>query len=107
MSSEEQYLQAAAEVERRKASFYSSAAAVKKRIAPARLKADIQDKVVDGLQKGAARVTTRVSERPVETGAAATAFLIYLNRRPLSALFRRLYVRITNRTPETSETHDG
>lgn len=107
MTQQERYAEAIADVERKKAAFRSSAAAAKARIAPVRLKQDIKQKAADSLKNGGAQLAANVSERPIAYGAAGAALLVYLFRRPVSALFRRAYVRICNRTPEISENDDG
>lgn len=107
MSPEERYALASRRAEQQKAAFFSSAAAAKARVAPARLKQDVKDKALNRLMVTSDNVTTAAKERPFAVGAAASAFALYLFRRPLSALFRRMYVRITNRNPEESETDDG
>lgn len=107
MTAEEQYQRATVEVEQKKAAFRSSATVAKARLSPTRLKQDVKGKVSDGLHKVSSTAMTQISERPVATSAAAGALAIYLFRRPLSALFRRIYVRITNRTPDQSEKDDG
>ncbi|HKT76830.1 MAG TPA: hypothetical protein VJQ78_08850 [Sphingobium sp.] len=107
MTEQQRYRQAAADAERKKAAFLSSAAAAKARIAPARLKEDVKQRAADGWASGKAQVAAQVQERPVAFGAAGAALLLYLFRRPLSALFRRAYVRIRNHSPEKSENDDG
>ena len=107
MNALERYRQAEARAEQKKAQFLSSASAAKARISPARLKQDIKQKAVDSFSNGRDYVSAKVQERPVAAGAAAAALMIYLFRRPLSALFRRTYVRITNRHPERAETDNG
>lgn len=106
MTTQERYAEAVVEAERRKVALKSSAAAAKSRIAPARLKQDIKLRAVDGLKNGSAQLAANVSERPIAYGAAGAALLFYLFRRPVSALFKRAYVRIRNRTPEISENDD-
>ena len=107
MSLEERYAQATAEAAHKKAAFLCSTAAVKARVSPARLKQDAKQKVAVGMSNGSAYVAAKVQERPVAAGAAASALLLYMFRRPLWALFRRTYVRITNHTPETAEADNG
>ena len=107
MKAVERYRQAEVRAEEKKAQFLSSAYAAKARVAPARLKQDIKDKVVDGYSNGRAYLTKKAHEQPAAVGAAAAALMIYLFRRPLSALFKRTYVRITNRNPDKAETNDG
>lgn len=107
MTREDQYRQATAEVERAKAAFLSSAEATKSRVAPARLMHDAKEKAGDTLVDGRERIVEGVKEHPVATAAAGGALLLYLFRRPLTALFRGAYVRVTNRPQEILETDDG
>ena len=108
MSPEEQYRQARAQAEQRKAAFLSSATAAKARVAPARLKEDARHKLGDSLTDGKAYVEAKFHERPIAMSAAAGALALYLFRKPLWALFKPVYVRITNRTPDNiTETDDG
>lgn len=107
MNQQERYAQASAAADRKKAAFLSSASAAKARITPARLKQDIKQKAKDGLANGSVGIAAQVKERPVAFGAAGAALLLYFFRRPLSALFRRAYVRIKNHSPERSENDDG
>lgn len=107
MSSEERYRQATAQAEQRKVAFLASAAAVKARITPARLKQDVKQKAVDRLTEGGAYIAAKATQRPFAVGAAAGALLLYVFRRPISALFGRIYVRLNDRRPATSENDDG
>ncbi|WP_242123029.1 hypothetical protein [Sphingobium sp. Sx8-8] len=107
MSQEEAYRAASTRADERKAAFLNSAQAAKARIAPARLKQDAKDKATETLLDGAAYAAAKVQQRPTATAAATAALGLYLFRRPLGALFRRLYVRINNRKEDTSETDDG
>jgi hypothetical protein len=87
----------------RRARFLQSAQAAKQRIAPARLRSDVKDGVGHAVNDAGARLAAKVRERPVATGAAGAALAAWLARRPLAALFRRLYVRLSNRNPETDD----
>ncbi|EPR16603.1 hypothetical protein M527_20215 [Sphingobium indicum IP26] len=107
MKREEAYRDAAARADARKAALLSSALAAKARVAPARLKQDAKDKATETLTGGVAHAAAQVRQRPAASAAAAGALAFYLLRRPLGALFRRIYVRISNRTEEISETDDG
>ena len=107
MNGAERYRQAVDRAEQKKVEFFSSAAAAKARIAPGRLKQDIKDKAANGISNSRAYITAKVKQEPVAVGATATALLIYLFRKPISALFKRTYVRITNRNPDRAETDDG
>lgn len=99
MSREAAYREAIQQAEEKKAQFLLSAGAAKARVAPARLKQDAKDKVVSVAMDGAAKV----GQHPVAAGAGLTAFLLYLARRPLAALFRRLHIRFKNRNPENED----
>ena len=107
MNGTEQYRLATARAEQKKARFLASVSAAKERVKARRLKRDIKEKAVSGIHNGRSYVTDKVKQQPVAVGATATAILIYLFRRPISALFKRTYVRITNRNPERAETDDG
>lgn len=104
---EEAYRAASSQAEARKAAFLSTMQDARTRVAPARLKQDVTDKISETVLDGAAYAAAKVQQRPAATAAAVGAFALYVMRRPIGALFRRLYVRIANRTEETSETdHD-
>ncbi|MFD2428420.1 hypothetical protein ACFSUK_09985 [Sphingobium scionense] len=85
---------------------FLSLADAKARIAPYRLKADVEAKVTATALNGVAYVGAKVRRR-VATGAAATGIVLFLFRRPLTALFGRLFVRLRNRNTEISEIDDG
>src|SRR3546814_5723878 len=59
--------------------------------------------LVTGVQTCALPIS-QIRRRPAASAVAAGALALYLLRRPLGALFRRIYVRISNRTEEISET---
>ncbi|WP_323810119.1 hypothetical protein [Sphingobium baderi] len=103
MNREAAYRQAVAQAEEKKAQFLLSAQAAKARVAPARLKQDAKDKVISLATGGAAHAAAKVQENPVAAGAGLTAFLLYLARRPLAALFHRLHVRWKNPNPENED----
>lgn len=107
MTREEQYRQASSEAERAKAAFLSSAEMTKSRVAPARLLQDARQKAGNTLANGRTRLVEAVKERPVAAVAGGGALLLYLFRRPLTALFRRAYVRVTSRPQEDMEIDDG
>ncbi|KXU32934.1 hypothetical protein A0J57_06920 [Sphingobium sp. 22B] len=107
MKREEAYRDAVARADARKAALISSALAARARLTPARLKRDAKDKATETLMDGAAYAAAKVQQRPAATAAATGALALYLLRRPLGALFRQIYVRISNRTEEISETDDG
>ncbi|MFZ2996737.1 hypothetical protein [Sphingobium sp.] len=77
------------------------------RIAPARLKKDAVGKVKGAFRDSINSASAKVQERPVAAGAAATAFLLFLARRPLTALLKRLYVRLTDPNRDNSESKNG
>lgn len=107
MRQEQAYRDAVVRADSARARLRDSAEAAKARISPARLKQDVKDKAkgaaLDVVAKGAAQAR----ERPYAIGGAVAAFGLYLARRPLLNLFRRLYVRLAETSPEHSETDDG
>lgn len=105
MNRVEAYHAAHARAERAKAAFLESLSGTKARITPARLKSDARQKVTETVMNGAAGAAARVRERPVAFGAAAGALIIFLARKPLAALFRLLYVKLTSQrdNPETDD----
>ncbi|WP_313808689.1 hypothetical protein [Sphingobium sp.] len=107
MNREDAYRDAAARVDARKAALMSSALAAKARLAPARIRQDVRDKATETLLDGAAYAAAKVQQRPAATAAALGALVLYVMRRPLGTLFRRMYVRMRNGTETTSETDDG
>ncbi len=107
MTREDAYRDAVARADARRAALVSSALAARARIAPARLKQDAKARAMATVMDGAAYAAAKVQQRPAATAAAAGALALYLLRRPLAALFRRIYVRTGNRTEETSETDNG
>lgn len=107
MSREIAYRDAVARTDLARARLKNSADDAKARIAPARLKQDVVDKATGAVLNGIATGAAKAQQRPVAVGAAAGAFILFLFRRPLAALFGRLYVRISNPNPEYSETDDG
>lgn len=96
MSRKEKFQAASDLVEARRSLFLANLKAARARLSPARLKADARDRVVHGLVDAGHNVRRTVQERPVATTAAALALGAYLARRPLAALFHRLYVRLRN-----------
>lgn len=107
MSGALQYREAVARAEAAKQSLISSAQAARARITPARLKQDATTKVVDAAMDGMAYAAATARQRPAMVGAAGAAILLFLVRRPLAALFGRLYVGHTDTNPDHSETENG
>jgi hypothetical protein len=107
MSREEAYQAARVKAEERKATFLTTVQATRARVAPARIKQDVSDKITGTILDGAAYAAAKVQQRPAATAAAVGAFALYAMRRPIGALFRRLYVRISKRTEDISETDNG
>ncbi|WP_150292248.1 hypothetical protein [Sphingobium estronivorans] len=107
MNREDAYHTAKLRAEDRKAAFLSAVQTSKARVTPARLKQDAKDKISETVLDGAAYAAAKVRQRPAATAAAVSALAIYAMRRPIGALFRRLYVRISNRTEEISEIEHG
>ncbi|HAF42691.1 MAG TPA: hypothetical protein DCG90_13150 [Sphingobium sp.] len=107
MTPEAAYRAASARAEEQRARLAQSAQAAATRIAPARLKRDAVSKLTSTALDGAAYAAAKVQQRPVAIGAAAAAFGLFLARRPLAALFGRLYVRFRNKDTDLSENDDG
>ncbi|WHO40643.1 hypothetical protein PMI04_008665 [Sphingobium sp. AP49] len=107
MSREQAYRAATEQALALRTQALTSLADARARIAPARLKADAEAKVTATALDGIAYVGAKVQQRPVATGAAATGLVLFLFRRPLTALFGRLYVRLRDRKTENSEIDDG
>ena len=107
MKRETAYREACARADAARARLIASAGEAKARSAPARLKQDAMAAATGAVLDGMARGAAQARQHPVALGAAAGAFLLYLARRPLAALFGRLYVRVASTPPEISETDDG
>lgn len=95
--SEIAYRAAIANADAHRAQLLESAQAAKARIAPARLKQDAKDKVAATALDGVAYVGAKFQQRPIAMTAAAGALGLFMARRPMTALLRRLYVRIKDR----------
>ncbi|MDO7833771.1 hypothetical protein Q4610_01815 [Sphingobium sp. HBC34] len=107
MRGELAYREAVARADLARAQFLTTAEEAKQRVAPARLKQDLKDRISGAALDGVARAAAQAQQRPVAIGAAAGAFVLFLARRPLTALFRRLFVRFRNPNPDYSESDDG
>lgn len=107
MNLETRYREACRRADEARGRLTESAAITKARIAPARIKQDMKDKATDAVLNGVTQAVAKVQERPVATGAAVAAVGLFLARRPLTALFRRLYVRLYDAQLTKSETDDG
>lgn len=106
MSRLENYRAANIRANEAKSAFLASLGVAKSRIAPSHLKADAKRKITEAVMDGGANAAAQIQARPIAFGAAASALLIFLMRKPLAALFRRLYVH--RKPPDTgnSETED-
>lgn len=107
MTQELAYREACARADLARAQMQISAAHAKARIAPARLVQDVKDKAIDGVSGAVALGAAKAQQRPVAVGAAATAFALFLARRPITALFQRLYVRFRNTPTDLPENDHG
>ncbi len=97
------YRAAIAKAQAQKAQLVDSAQAAKARISPARLKQDAKDKVAATALDGVAYVGAKVQQRPTAVAAAASALGLFMARRPIAALLRRLYVRIQDRHEQSGD----
>jgi hypothetical protein len=107
MNLESRYRAACDRADAAKGRLQLTAEEAKARITPARLKQDAKDKASGAVRGGIARIAAEAQQRPVAIGAAATALGLFLFRRPLAALFGRLYVRLKNTDTDNSENDDG
>ena len=111
MTQELAFREACARADLARAQMKISAAQAKARIAPALLIQDAKDKAIDGVSgavSGAVALgAAKAQQRPVAVGAAATAFALFLARRPITALFQRLYVRFRNTSTDMPENDHG
>jgi hypothetical protein len=107
MTLETRYREACERADAARGRLTLSADAAKDRITPARMKQDLKDKSSDAVKNGIARLGAKARQRPVAIGAAVAAFGLFLARRPLTALFGRLYVRLKNASTDNLETDDG
>ncbi|BBF70820.1 MULTISPECIES: hypothetical protein [Sphingomonas] len=107
MNLETRYRQACERADAARGRLDLAAKEAKARVAPARLKQDVKDKASNAMLNGMANVAAQAQQRPVAIGAAAAAFGLFLARRPLAALFRRLYVRFQDTQTDNSENDDG
>ena len=103
MTQELAYQQACARADQARAQLQASASDAKARIAPARLAQDAKNKATGAILDMVAQGAAKAQQRPVAVGAAATAFALFLARRPLAALFRRLYVRLRSTQTQLPE----
>lgn len=106
MNLESRYRAACDRADAAKGRLHLTAEEARARITPARLRQDAKDRAGAAVSNSIAQVAAKARQRPVAIGAAATAFGLFVFRRPLAALFGRLYVRFKNR-PELSETDNG
>ncbi len=107
MTLEARYREACARADMARGRFRLTAQEAKARVAPTRLKQDVKDKASNAVLNGVATAAAKAQQRPVAVGAAAAAFGLFLARRPLAALFRRLYVRFQDTQSDNLENDDG
>ncbi|MEQ6333085.1 hypothetical protein [Sphingobium sp. MK2] len=107
MSRELAYREACIRADQARAQLQASASEAKARIAPARLAQDAKTKATGAILDVVAKGAAKAQQRPIAVGAAATAFTLFLARRPLAALFRRLYVRLRSTPTQLPENDHG
>ncbi len=109
MSRADHYRIAVARAEARRAAFMASAADARARIAPARLKSDVKEKLVTRIGNTAQSMAETVRTRPGATAAVILGVGAWFARRPIAALFQRLYVRVRHpdARPDIMETDNG
>ncbi|MDX3899440.1 MAG: hypothetical protein QHC40_02840 [Sphingobium sp.] len=92
MSEDMAYRAACERARARRAALTDSAHAAAARIAPARLREDLREKVVQGAHNTVHKLQAGARKRPVAAGAAGIALIAWFARRPLWTLLRRLFV---------------
>ncbi len=92
MSEDTAYRAACERARARRAALTDSAHAVQARIAPARLRADLREKVVQGAHNTVHALQAGARKRPIAAGAAGIALIAWFARRPLWTLLRRPFV---------------
>jgi hypothetical protein len=107
MTDETSYHAARLRADEAKERFMESVQAAKARVAPARLKQDAKDKISGAARNSVAKVKATARERPAVAAAWGAALLLFFARRPVAALFRRLYVRFGNPQPDSMENDHG
>lgn len=104
MSEEDAYHRAATRADLAKANFLSSITAAKARLSPAHLKQDVKHKISETVSNGRESFATHAKAHPIAVGSAAGAVVLYLLRKPLAALYRRLHVQAETNQPDHPET---
>lgn len=94
---DEHYLQAEERARIAHARFLGALSVARARVAPARLKADVQAKLSEAASEAASRTRATAARHPFAIGALIAAFTAWLFRRPLGALSRHLFVLGRNR----------
>ena len=92
MADMEDYRKASAEADLARARFLGTLDIAKSRLSASRLKARAQTLVVEALQDSGKQARSAVVRHPVALAATLTAIIALIFRRPLTALFKRLYV---------------
>lgn len=107
MSKEIRFQEASLKADAARERLIESAHRAKARIAPRELATDARIKICQGVRNSACRAKARMRDRPIPTGAAIGALMIYIFRRPLWALLRGRRVNDNERKTHGSETHHG
>jgi hypothetical protein len=107
MTDEISYQAARLRAENAKARFMDSVQVAKARVAPARLRQDVKDKISATAHNSVAKVKMTARERPAVAAAWGAGLLLFFGRKPLAALFRRLYVRFGKPQPDSMENDHG
>ena len=109
MSRIDLYRMATARAQSQRAALMASAADAKARIAPARLKSDVKEKLVTTISDVGQSVADTARARPVAATAVALGLVAWFARRPIAALFGRLFVRFRHpdNDADMMETDNG
>jgi hypothetical protein len=92
MADIEEYRKASLEADLARARFLGTLDVAKSRLSASRLKARAQALVVEALQDSGKQARSAVVRHPFALGTALAAIIALIFRRPLAALFKRLYV---------------
>jgi hypothetical protein len=88
----EEYRKASAEADLARARFLGTLDIAKNRLSASRLKARTQAMIVEALQDSGKQARSAVVRHPFALATALTTIIALIFRRPLTALFKRLYV---------------
>ncbi len=104
MKTEDRYRASVLRARSARARFMQEVAAAKRRLAPQSLKAEARAATARAVQSAKAEVRATAAAHPIAIGAGASALILLIFRKPLTALSRYLYVRWQDRRGAVPET---